>query len=378
MRVVYIQDQEVSLYDGRVYHSKSEHFFERFLAGLSENEILTVYTGIKEEKDHDKIKKYKCVSHERIRYEKIPEFRKISNLYSILILMRNVVKNADFCYLRCGIASSFAGFFCNKYKIPYMTIVNEDVFKSNINHTSMIVKLSAYPLLFSTKYIVENANYSCYVTQNYLQKCYHSRGEMLGCSDIEYLEIDDDSLKRRTNRLQTLGQIITLGSVGNVSTVIKGHDTAIKALGVLKEKGFTNYNYQLVGLGNPQNLKNLAEKYGVDNQIQFLGEFSHDDVLRWFENIDLYLHPSRSEGLPRTILEAMTKATPCVCSDVGGIPELINDNFLFSYNGNEIEDLARILQDMSIEKMRVEAVKNFEHSKDYNPELLEKRRSAFL
>lgn len=84
----------------------------------------------------------------------------------------------------------------------------------------------------------------------------------------------------------------------------------------------------MVGAGKPNRLRNLAAELGIANQIEFLGEFKHDDVQKWFETIDIYVHPSRSEGLPRTILEAMTKAVPCICSSVGGIPELIDGDSL--------------------------------------------------
>ena len=43
MNIIYIQDQEIDHYNGHFYHSKSEHFFSRFLAGLKENDTLTVY-----------------------------------------------------------------------------------------------------------------------------------------------------------------------------------------------------------------------------------------------------------------------------------------------------------------------------------------------
>ena len=46
MNIIYIQDQEIDHYNGHFYHSKSEHFFSRFLAGLKENDTLTVYAGI--------------------------------------------------------------------------------------------------------------------------------------------------------------------------------------------------------------------------------------------------------------------------------------------------------------------------------------------
>ncbi len=378
MKVIYIQDQQVVSSKGAVYHEKSEHFFERFLAGLNNSDSLVVYTGLKEELNPEVVKKYKCVSNDRIKFVAVPEFRKPKNLYKIYRQMKKAVKEADFCYLRCGIASSFAGFFCKRYKVPYMTIVNEDIFKSTVNHSSLIVRLSAYPLWFSTRYVVRNANYSCYVTKEYLQSKYPCRGKSLGCSDIEFLNIDDAIIAQRQEKIEKMQEPIILGSVGSVSTVIKGHDTAIKALAELKNEGHGGYIYQIVGTGDPSRLKALAEQCGVVDMVKFMGVYKHEDVLKWFESIDIYLHPSRSEGLPRTIIEAMTKATPCVCSNVGGIPELINTEYLFCYDSSEVVSLKNAILKLTKDKMKSEATRNYENSKLYDPIRLATLRNAFF
>ena len=59
MNIIYIQDQEIDHYNGHFYHSKSEHFFSRFLAGLKENDTLTVYAGIITRKSAHEVEKYK-------------------------------------------------------------------------------------------------------------------------------------------------------------------------------------------------------------------------------------------------------------------------------------------------------------------------------
>ena len=380
MNVVYIQDQEIDYWNGNYYHSKSKHFFDRYLCGLTDLDTLTVYTGLRNIDTLNYAAKSNCVNNDRIKYVQVPEFRKLKNLYAIYKLMKTVVKEADFCYLRCGVASTFAGFFCIKRRKAYMTVMNEDIFNSCINHSSIIVKLAAYPLRFSTRYIVRHAKYSIYVTKNYLQEKYPYGGKMIGCSNLEFLDINETEKERRLQRIDTIGSrnSIVLGSAGSVSTVIKGHDTVIKALAILKKKGYANYQYQIVGKGNQDRLRTLANNLDVPEMVLFLGQYKHEDVLKWFDDVDIYLHPSRSEGLPRTILEAMTKALPCICSNVGGIPELINSNYLFGYNGNEVEKLSLLILKMTSDVMKKEGCRNFEKSKDYNPYKLAKERSDFF
>lgn len=378
MKVVYIQDQETQCYKGDYYHSKSEHFFERYLAGLNKEDTLTVYCGVIEVTDEEGIKKCKRVSHPRIKFEKIPEFRKLKNLPSIYRQVKEIVSDADFCYLRTGIASSIAGYYCKKFNIPYMAILNEDVFKNLWLHPNKVFKLFAYPISWMVYNMVKKADYACYVTQDYLQGRYPCKGLACGCSDIEFLDINDQSLQSRLKKIETIRGEIILGSVGSVSALLKGQDTVIKALAELKKNGINKYRYELVGTGNPQRLQKLARDLGVEEFVFFKGAYSHEDVLKWFENIDIYIHPSHSEGLPRTILEAMTKATPCICTRVGGVPELISEEWLFEYNGNEVADLTNLIIKMDSQHMKNQAQLNFEMSKGYNPEVLEKRRSEFF
>lgn len=378
MNVVYLQDHGIWLFRGEYYHAKSEHFFSRYLAGLKDDDNLIVYAYVRELFDENIAKKYKKVSHPRIEFRNVPLFRELKNLPSIYKLAKRVVKEADFIYMRTGIASSIAAIYCKKYNVPYMAIVNEDVSNSTRSHSKLLVKLASFPLTFFSKRMIRDANYACYVTKDFLQTLYPCNGESIGCSDIEFLDINESVLKKRLEKIEDSHGTIILGSAGSVATRVKGKDTAIKALAKLKEAGRTNYKYQLVGTGDQTILKRLAAKYGVSEMVEFLGEYKHDDVLKWFDTLDIYVHPSRSEGLPRTVLEAITRACPCVCSSVAGIPELIDREFLFDYDGNEVSSLANLILKMDKTAMKSQAKINFERSKLYKPEFLDQQRSSFF
>ena len=97
------------------------------------------------------------------------------------------------------------------------------------------------------------------------------------------------------------------------------------------------------------------------------------------DHLDIYVHPSRSEGLPRTIIEAISRATPCICSNVGGIPELIDGQYLFSYkDGMPEKKLANLVACMNKEEMRRQAIQNFKKAQEYAPKMLEKKRNSFF
>ncbi len=378
MNVVYIQDQPVYRYKDEYFHPKSANFYFRYLSGLNKGDKLFVYARIIDINDNVRISKYEKVSHPMIEFRDIPETRNLKNIFCVYKRVKTIVNDVDFCYLRTGLASSFASYFCKWKGIPYMAIINEDIYKNTKAHSSLFVRLSAYPLRYLNRHLVKLANYACYVTKNYLQEHYPCDGETLGCSDIEFLDIKETALQNRINHIRKHTGKVVLGSIGLVTTAIKGQDTVIKALSLLKKQGYDNYEYRLVGGGSSMRLQGLAIEFGVGEQVKFLGEFSHDDVLKWFDEIDIYLHPSRSEGLPRTILEAMTKATPCICSNVGGIPELISPECMFAYNGNEVESAASLILKMDNNKMIEQAKRNFEKSKEYDPNKLSQIRGNFF
>ena len=70
---------------------------------------------------------------------------------------------------------------------------------------------------------------------------------------------------------------------------------------------------------------NLARKSGDDvSWLTFVGEVTHEDVIREFYQADAFVFPSYSEGFPNVILEAMACGCPIVSSDVGAIPEMLD------------------------------------------------------
>lgn len=86
--------------------------------------------------------------------------------------------------------------------------------------------------------------------------------------------------------------------------------------------------------------------------------------------------PSFMEGLCRSIVEAMSRACPVICTNVGGNYELVSSDCLFEKA--DYVKLADILEKMVKPEMQIEEAKrNFEKSKEYNKEDLNKKRDAF-
>ena len=92
----------------------------------------------------------------------------------------------------------------------------------------------------------------------------------------------------------------------------------------------------------------------------------HKKLMDWLENdVNIYIQPSLQEGLPRSVIEAMSFGIPCLGSSIAGIPELLESNCLFSTKGNVAKNIAQLLMNMSVEDLCEQGIRNFSKSKEY-------------
>jgi glycosyltransferase involved in cell wall biosynthesis len=111
--------------------------------------------------------------------------------------------------------------------------------------------------------------------------------------------------------------------VGRLAPV-KGQLVLIRALALVEGAVAVLVGRDLEREGAYQReLEREAERLGVHERVVFAG--LRDDVPRLLAGCDLLALPSRVEGLPLVVLEAMTQARPVVATPVGGIPELVVD-----------------------------------------------------
>jgi glycosyltransferase involved in cell wall biosynthesis len=111
---------------------------------------------------------------------------------------------------------------------------------------------------------------------------------------------------------------ILIGAVGRL-THQKGFDILIRALALLKRE---DVHVVLIGEGEERgSLQALAAELSVASRVHFAGY--RRDVPRILGALDLYVQPSRFEGMPNALLEAMAAGCPVIASDVDGNRELI-------------------------------------------------------
>lgn len=102
-------------------------------------------------------------------------------------------------------------------------------------------------------------------------------------------------------------------------------DDVIRALPLVDD----SVKFLVLGIGpDEEMLRALAREYGVENRVIFLGQVSHADMPKYLKVSDIFIRPSRSEGLGISFLEAMAAELPVIATPVGGIPDFLFDSVL--------------------------------------------------
>ena len=104
----------------------------------------------------------------------------------------------------------------------------------------------------------------------------------------------------------------------------KGVTDLLHAL-ALPELRNTPVTLTLAGGGAVDNYKTMAECLGIAERVNFLGWVSQAAVRRLLVESDALVLPSYHEGLPLVVLEALASAVPVICTPVGAVPEVLED-----------------------------------------------------
>ena len=249
-----------------------------------------------------------------------------------------------------------------------------DVFSSGVGGKyAPVIKIVFTNL---TKYICKNAAVTSYVTQYTLQKKYpYSRNAVnISYSDVN---LEPSVFKEKNIRKDNLieKEVINFLMVGSLEQRYKGFDIALRAISQLKtNKKFT---INIVGEGiYLEELKELARKLNLSEVINFCGKVSHEEVLRLMILCDIFLMPSRTEGLPRALIEAMAMGAPAIGSNVGGIPELLDREFIFT-NENYSELSKMILKLINSSEINQISKSNMNKVLNYRKDRLTQKKQKF-
>jgi glycosyltransferase involved in cell wall biosynthesis len=261
-------------------------------------------------------------------------------------------------------------------KIPYVVELVGDPWEvfapgSLKNSLAFIHRYRSY---LSLKKNVKNASGVIYVTEKMLQQRYPASNRAVAVHASNVLlkkEVIALSFKKYSNKINNLKIL----SIGSLEQLYKSPDIVLEALGTLKKQGI---NFELTWLGDgiyKKEMQDLTEVLGIAKNVNFKGNVVSSEVLEELKKADLYIHVSRTEGLPRAIIESMAQGLPSIGTRVGGIPELLGDQCLIEKN-----DVNALVEKISYcyhhpEFMEKMARINLNKAKEYEYSILAKRRN---
>lgn len=313
------------IYDMTMYKKGNKYYNYMFSSTLLEeykklDNNITICCNYEETETDLKLnfideKNFKRIKLIPFNFTNIFRYYKINNS-----AIEDKIKEFDKVIIRAPSFISFSAIkICEKYNKQYLVEMVGCPFDAYWNH-SFLGKIIAIPFYFKTKKIISSSKNVVYVTQHFLQNRYPTKGNSFSCSDVELPKIKTHSKKLVAN------EKIKLCTIASLDVKYKGQIYVIKALAKLKNP---NIQYHLIGQGEGNYIKKMIKKYSLEDNIVLVGSLSHDEVLNYLSNMDIYIQPSLQEGLPRTMMEAMSVGLPVCGSNVGGIPELVSENLVF-------------------------------------------------
>ncbi len=159
--------------------------------------------------------------------------------------------------------------------------------------------------------------------------------------DVEKIQAVQVDREKKREELGIGKDDFLLLSVGELNKN-KNHEAVIRAIAELRN---SKIKYAICGKGLlKEYLEELAEKLGVRNQLFLLG--FRTDVIEICKSADVFVFPSKREGLSVALMEAMACGLPCVISRIRGNTDLINECGGYGFDVSNKDTLIKKLKEV--------------------------------
>lgn len=381
MNIIFVHDHKIKVDLERKYYTDGKltnELFQRYI--FDQNDKIKAITRVVIIEQHD-TKTLNLVDHPNVFFNPVKGINPLQIFFRNCIYNTKIFKNVIKSDLNIIRLPSFIGLFCcficilfrKKYFLELVGHARDSLIDHN---SSQLLILIAKIYSLFTKFVVKRAAGVIYVTKYALQKDYPTLGISAVASNV-VIHIDEVDCPKIQYNVPSQ-RIFRIGLIGSFNNHYKGIEFAINTVALLRKKNIS-VNLHILGQGSLLNeYIKLAHKLQVEDLIFFEGILpGGDPVKKWLDKLDLYIQPSLTEGLPRALIEAMSRGLPALASNVGGIPELLDSEYMFSSFDENIfaNKILKFIQDEKLRK--VCGNNNYLKSKDYDFSKLESDRREF-
>ena len=218
---------------------------------------------------------------------------------------------AAFFAIPSGYVARYAS---QKYKIPYIVSLRGGDVPGFLSRELWFYQFLATPLL---KKIMGSAK-RVFSNSRYLARL----GEKTSKSEIAVVPNGFDTELYKPDFSKRPGGLVNILFAGRL-VYQKGLDVALKAVSILDK---TRFHLNIVGSGPLEGeLKALAARLNLAGSTTFMGWLTKSELLKLYQQSHILVIPSRDEGLPNVVTEAMSCSMAVVGTNCGGIPELVEN-----------------------------------------------------
>lgn len=369
--------------DGKVW-SKTIYGYDFWKRYLDVFETVKVVSRLGKA-DYTQVEGYLRSDGDNVSFAPLPMVRGmkgyVKNVISFLKDAKKAVRDEDCAIIRLpSIPATFVEFvYARKHK-PYALEVVVDPLNAYAGN-----KLAAKVLTEQLRKSCLNANGVSYVTQYALQEQYPSRARISGKNTEEYFESYYSSIILKEGFFAPARDYSKIGNkvklvhtANNINNDVKGHDVVIEVVKKLNDLGI-GASVTFIGDGDLRpELEKMAEVLGVGTKVVFTGLLgSAMEVREKLLDADIFILPTKAEGLPRAVIEAMAVGLPCLSTPVNGIPELLEKEYMFDPMDSQgfTKKIIELLQNP--EKMGQTSMRNINKAREYEETVLQQRRIEF-
>lgn len=204
-------------------------------------------------------------------------------------------------------------------QIPYLVQMHGAL--SEYNYGRSHVKKTIANILFFKSFL-KNAKALVFLSENERSRCVATKWNPKaliipnGCEVVDGLD-----LNRQPDRITDIVYI------GRISYEGKGFGVLLGAIRQLMDEGFTDFRISIYGNPDDRDLPLLIEHYrGVEEFAAYRGGIYGMEKDRRMRHCDCFLLPSKSEGLPMGVLEALSYGVPCILTTGTNMAEIVESS----------------------------------------------------